>query len=123
VEKLPPSTIDHSVVNNIYGGNILIATRAENVSQLAHTTVATGDFQGLKGALSRVGVTDEGLKKLEADIQADKQAGELSLGHRVKGWLSDIGQYLGKEGAKAGVDVAKKYATKWVLQHYGLDID
>jgi hypothetical protein len=29
---------------------------------------------------------------------------------------------LSKEGAMAGVDVAKKLATKWILQHYGLDI-
>lgn len=122
-KQVSPAVVEASVVNNFYGGNILIAARAETVSQIAHTTVAPGDTQGLKQALAKLGVSDEGIKKLEADIEADKKSGELSLGNRVKGWLSNIGQYAGKEGVKAGFDVAKKYATKWVLQHYGLDID
>jgi hypothetical protein len=84
---------------------------------MAHTTIAVGDIEGLKRALSTLGVTDEGLKKLEADIKADK-----TIGPRIQGWLANIGQYLGKEGAKAGIDVAKKLATKWILQHYGMDL-
>jgi hypothetical protein len=89
----------------------------------AHTTIALGDLEGLKRALSTLGVTDEGLKKLEADIKADETNGQPSIGPRIKGWLANIGQYLGKEGAKAGIDVAKKLATKWILQHYGMDLD
>jgi hypothetical protein len=89
---------------------------------MAHTTIAVGDIEGLKRALSTLGVTDEGLKKLEADIKADETNGQPSIGPRIKGWLANIGQYLGKEGAKAGIDVTKKLATKWILQHYGMDL-
>ena len=121
-QQVSPAVVERSVVNNIYGGNILIASHAENISQMAHTTIALGDLEGLKRALSTLGVTDEGLKKLEADIKADETNGQPSIGPRIKGWLASIGQYLGKEGAKVGTDVMKKLATKWILQHYGMDL-
>ena len=121
-KQVSPAVVERSVVNNIYGGNILIASHAENISQMAHTTIAAGDIEGLKRALSKLGVTDEGLKKLEADIKADETNGQPSIGPRIKGWLANIGQYLGKEGAKVGIDVMKKLATKWILQHYGMDL-
>jgi AbiTii len=122
-KQVSPAVVERSVVNNIYGGNILIASHAENISQMAHTNVAVGDIEGLKHALSTLGVTDEGIKKLEADIKADETNGQPSIGPRIKDWLANIGRYLGKEGAKAGIDVTKKLATKWILQHYGMDLD
>jgi hypothetical protein len=122
-KEVPPAVVERSVVNNIYGGNIVIASHAENISQMAHTTIAVGDIEGLKRALSTLGVTDEGVKKLEADIKTDETNGQPSIGPRIKGWIANIGQYLGKEGAKVGIDVMKKLATKWILQHYGMDLD
>jgi hypothetical protein len=44
------------------------------------------------------------------------------VGEKTKKWLENIGTYLAKEGLKAGVEVAKKTATKWIMQHYGFDI-
>jgi hypothetical protein len=120
-KQLPPAVVERSVINNIYGGNILIASHAENISQMAHTTIAAGDIAGLKRSLSQLGITDEGVNKLEADIQADQADGQHTIGLRVKTWLSSVGQYLGKEGTKAGMEVVKRLATKWILQHYGLD--
>jgi hypothetical protein len=38
------------------------------------------------------------------------------------GWLAEIGKYLGTEGAKVGVEVAKRVATKWIMQRDGLDV-
>ena len=121
-KQVSPAVVERSVVNNIYGGNILIASHAENISQMAHTTIAAGDIEGLKRALSRLGVTDEGLKNLDADMKADEANGQPTIGPRIKGWLANIGGYFGKEGAKVGMDVVKKLATKWILQHYGMDL-
>ena len=118
IERIPSATIERSVVNHIYGGNILIASHAENISQLAHTTIAAGDDAGLKEALSQLGVTPEGITKLELDMESEKDA----VGPRIRGWLKDLSLYLGKEGAKAGVEVAKKLATNWILQKYGIDL-
>jgi hypothetical protein len=120
-KAVSPAIVEKSVVNNIYGGNILIASHAENISQIAHTTVAAGDTAALKEALKKLGITDEGIEQLESDIKADQKDGSPSIGKRVKGWIANVGSYVGKEGAKAGIDVVKKFATKWILQHFGLD--
>jgi hypothetical protein len=122
VTQLPAETVEKSVINNIYGGNIVIAAHAETISQVAHTSIVAGDTSALFKALTNLGVTEEGLKALEHDIEADKQDGEPSLGQKTMGWLTNIGKYLGKEGVKIGVEVAKKAATKWIMQHYGLDV-
>jgi hypothetical protein len=118
VEKLSSAAIDKSVVNHIYGGNIVIASHAENVSQLAQTNIAVGDTTALKAALKSLGITDEGIKQLEADMEAEKD----TIGPRLKKWMADTGKYLGKETVKAGADMAKKLATRWILQRYGIDL-
>ena len=41
---------------------------------------------------------------------------------RMKEWLGDIGHYLGKEGTKAGVEVVKQIAVKFLEQHAGINI-
>jgi hypothetical protein len=122
VTRLPAETVEKSVINNIYGGNVFIAAHAEAISQVAHTNIVAGDAGGLFRALSNLGVTEEGLKALQHDIEADKQDGKPSLGQKTMGWLADIGKYLGTEGVKIGVEVAKKAATKWIMQQYGLDV-
>jgi hypothetical protein len=122
VAQLPAETIERSVINNIFGGNVFIAAHAETISQVAHTNIVAGDVSGLFKALSNLGVTEEGLKALQNDIEADKQGGKPTVGQKTMGWLTDIGRYLGAEGVNVGVDVAKRAATKWIMQRYGLDI-
>jgi hypothetical protein len=116
VEKLAPAAIERSVVNHIYAGNVLIAAHAENFSQLSQTNIAAGDSAALKTALRGLGITDVGIKQLETDMDAEKG----SIGPRVKKWIADAGRYLGKEGAKAGVDMAKELAMRWILQYHGI---
>lgn len=120
--QLPAAVVEQSVINNIYGGNVLIASHAENFSQIAQTHITQGDLEGLLAALSELGVTKEGIKALEHDIKADESAGQETIGPKTKGWLADVGKYIAKEGAKAGFEVAKQTATKWILQHYGLGV-
>ncbi len=67
------------------------------------------------------GVSDDGVKQLEFDIEGDKKDGQPTIGPKIKKWLAEIGKYLGKEGAKTGFEMAKKLATKWLLQHFALD--
>jgi hypothetical protein len=122
VEKLPKSTIDASVVNYIYAGNVLIASHAENVSQITHTIIPAGDSAALRSALVKLGITPDGIAQLEESMREDTKTGQLTVGPKIKGWLANLGNYLSKEGLAVGVDVAKRAATKWILQHYGLDI-
>jgi hypothetical protein len=60
-------------------------------------------------------------KGVAISSRSHKARRKPAIGESIKGWVSDIGKYLSTEGAKAGVDVAKRLATKWILQHYGLD--
>jgi hypothetical protein len=122
VSQLPADTIERSVVANIYGGNIVIASHAANFSQIASTSIAEGDAAGLIAALNKLGVTADGIKKLQSDMQADRQNGKPTLGEKTKRWLENIATYQGKEGLKAGVEIAKRTATKWIMQHYGFDV-
>lgn len=122
VANIPSEAIDRSVVNHIYGGNITIASHAENFTQISQTNVNEGNFAELEAALSNLGITKEGLIALTSDIATDKQSGQTTIGPKTKDWLSNIGKYMAKEGAKAGFDLAKKAATKWIMQHYGLGI-
>lgn len=119
---VPAALIEHSVVNHIYGGNILIASHAENFSQIAQTNVSEGSIGELEEALAKLEITNEGIKALRSDIECDKKDGQASVGPKTKEWLTNIGKYLGREGAKAGFEVAKQMATKWILQHYGLGV-
>jgi hypothetical protein len=73
VARLPAETVEKSVINNIYGGNVFIAAHAETISQVTHTHIVTGDTSALFKALSTLGVTGEGLQALKRDIDADVQ--------------------------------------------------
>jgi hypothetical protein len=121
-KQLPAAVVEQSVINNIYGGNVLIASHAENFSQIAQTHITQGDLPGLLAALSELGITKDGVEALEHDIEADKKSGQETIGPKTKGWLADVGKYIAKEGAKAGFEVAKQTAMKWILQHYGLGV-
>jgi AbiTii len=123
VEKIPSATIERSVVNNIYGGNILIASQAESISQLSHTIVTPGNWDDLKNALQSVGVSDSGVAELKTAIKDDEKDGKPSIGPRVRSWLTSVGKYLGQAVGGVGIEVAKSLAKKWVLQHYGIEVD
>jgi hypothetical protein len=122
VSNIPSATVERSVINNIYGGNNIIASHSENFALVAQTNIQEGNIAELEAALTNLGITQDGIKLLKADIEADKKDGEPTVGPKTKQWLSDIGKYLAKEGAKAGFEVAKQAATKWILQHCGLGV-
>jgi hypothetical protein len=120
--SIPNALVDSSVVNNIFGGNVLIASHAENFTQISQTNVTEGNFDELEIALANLGITKDGIAALRSDIANDRKDGQATIGPKTKEWLADVGKYMVKEGAKAGFDVAKKAATKWVMQHYGLGV-
>jgi hypothetical protein len=117
---VPADIVERSVVNNIFNGNVLIASNIEYTNQITNQNVSVGDFASLSKALEQIGINAEGIKAL-SDIQTEKPSSK-GLGEKAKGWLADMGKYLGKEGVKVGVEVAKRAAMKWLTQYYGLDI-
>ena len=57
--------MDQSVINNIYGGNIIIAAQAENFAQISTVNVAPGDKLQLELALKSLGLDDSAIGELE----------------------------------------------------------
>ena len=109
-------------MNNIFNGNVLIANNIEYTNQVIKQDVTVGDFSSLSHALKQLGVTEEGILLLKQDLEADGPVHGKGPGAMASDWVSDIGKYIGKEGLKVGVEVAKKAAIKWIMQHCGLDI-
>jgi hypothetical protein len=116
--------VDQSVVNHIYGGNVVIAASAENFAQVGSISIEEGNYEQLRQALKQLGLENKAITSLKKEMNADAEAGggKPTLGQRTKKWLGNAASYASKEGLKVGIDVAKRMATKWVLQHYGLDI-
>jgi hypothetical protein len=122
--KLVATKVDRSVINNIYGGNVVIAENAEHFAQIGAISLQEGDFGQLERALKELGLDEKAISSLKKAMDQDSKSdgGKPTLGQRTKKWLKDSASYASKEGLKVGIDAAKKYAAKWLLQHYGLDI-
>lgn len=116
---VPAADVDRSVVNIFYGGNNIIATNAAQVSQLVHQTVTQNDLPSLLSALRELGITKEGEQELQQAIEHDKPETQAE---RAKQWVAEIGKYIGKEGVKVGVEVAKQTALRWLGQYLGIPL-
>lgn len=123
-DAVPSRKVDQSVVNHIYGGNVVIASTATNFSQIGSITIDKGNLDQFRQALKQLGLDDKAIASLEKEMGADAAAtgGTPTLGQRTKKWLGKAASYASKAGLKVGIDLAKKTVTKWVLQYYGLDI-
>jgi hypothetical protein len=122
VEKLSPAKVEQSVVNIIYGGNNVIASSAETISQIGSITVSQKDFAALTEALKTLGFGREDIELLRKALEADSKGQDSpTLGAKVKAWLGSIGGMVGKQGLTVAADVAQKVALKWLLQYLGLD--
>jgi hypothetical protein len=71
VDDLP----DYRAINSISRG-FFVGYGGSQIND--HTNIVAGDASGLLKALSDLGVTEEGLKALQHDIEADKQDGNSS---------------------------------------------
>lgn len=116
---VPAAEVDRSVVNIFYGGNNIIATNTAHVSQLVHQTVTQNDLQSLLNAMRELGITKEGENELQEALGHDKPG---TKAEKAKQWASDIGKYIGKEGVKVGVEIAKQTALRWLGQYLGIPL-
>ncbi|TCU73555.1 hypothetical protein EDE08_104421 [Bradyrhizobium sp. R2.2-H] len=117
---LPEAKVDQSVVNHIYGGNVVVAASAQQFSQLQSMTVTQNDLSGLLSAMKELGLVEQDVKKLEIAVKDDAKTGSKTVGQRTAEWLKDIPVALGNGTLKVGFDAARALATKFVLGYFGL---
>lgn len=121
-QTLPSVKVDQQVVNIIYGGNNIIASSAETISQANSITVTQNDIASLVEALKSIGFAEDEVKQLETAIDKDSSThSSPAMGERVKRWIKGVGSTVGKQGLKVGAEVAQRLATAWLMQYYGLN--
>lgn len=118
-KELPKEKIDQSVVNNIFGGNVVIAST--NFTQIGSVEIGKGDWAGLSKALEKLGLENPAISELKTALDHDsKHETKPGLGKRAANWLAQFGERSGKALLGVGIEVAKKEATKFISQYLGL---
>jgi hypothetical protein len=69
---LPPDRVDQTVINNIFGGQVVIATRIEEVTQAGSMIVMKGDVAALAEALKQLGADSSDVQTLQSAIAEDE---------------------------------------------------
>jgi hypothetical protein len=122
IADLKPATIDRTVTNYIYGAQNVFAGSAQSVTQIGSIVVGEHDLDGLKRALSTLGVADADVAELAKAIEHDSRGGTPSLGDCTKGWLKALPGKLASGVVTVGADVAKATAKQWLMQYFGIDV-
>lgn len=119
--QLPASKVNQSIVTNIYGGNVVIASSAENFAQVNNISVIEDDIESLRAALHEIGLRSKDVTGLIEAIDADRAGGQTpTFGGRTKAWLREMPGKAAAGGLRASVEVAKAVVTKAILQYMGI---
>jgi hypothetical protein len=71
IAAVPAEVVERSVVNNIFNGNVLIASNIEYTNQITNQKVSVGDFASLSKVLEQIGISEDGIKALSG-IQTEQ---------------------------------------------------
>ena len=115
VKAIPPATVEKTVTNNIYGGNVVIGGTSHRFNQVGTSSVGKGDTIALTAALSSLGFTVPEITELQQAAVQDQVEAAPGIGHRVTGWLAKIGTAVGTAGLSVAADVAKTEATSAIV--------
>lgn len=113
--------LENKVQTIIYGGMNIFGPISGNAQMINHYNVVQGNIDSLAKALKKIGFVDDSVSELLKTIEADGAEDATGLiGSGVLSWIKKAGTYLGKEGAKAGIEVAQKAATQAIFHYFGL---
>lgn len=115
---LSPDRVDQTVINNIFGGHVVIAGRVTDVTQAGSIVVMKGNLTLLTDALERLGVSDKGeMQALQKAITEDATAqGSPGLGQSTLDWIKRAAFKLASKGGDAALDVAKTQMTAELMR-------
>ncbi|MGY3134572.1 hypothetical protein ACVWZM_005254 [Bradyrhizobium sp. USDA 4501] len=113
--KIPTAKVDAAVTNFIFGGNNVINSQVEQLSQQGDTIIA-GDFTALAEALKAIGVAESDIAEFKEAADLDAAGHQSGVGQNTQSWLSSLASKMGgaawKIGTAAGIDVVRDLITK-----------
>jgi hypothetical protein len=119
--QIAPQTVDRIMNVTILGGTNVFG----NVHELNAPTVNAGDNEGLKAAMTALGVGEPELARLEESLRkdgldpvsADKPE---PPGKNTLAWISNAAKQVGKAGLSVGSAVAEEAIKRVVFSYLGL---
>jgi len=113
--------VDQTIVNNIYGGNVYVASGQStmNATTVQQQNIVAGDWAHLEQALKGAGIATPELKELSAALKADGGK-ELKKEGRVAEWIKATAPKVLTGGVKIGTEIGKTILTQMLMQYYGL---
>jgi hypothetical protein len=118
-KALPAPVVERSVVNNFYGGNVIIAEHAGSISLITSIQVDRGSTRQLEDALLALGLERSSIEDMKKALTEDSANGPPTLGQKTLKWATDGATYVTKEGLKVGIELAKAEVRRWLLQYTG----
>lgn len=115
---IPSETVSQIFNTYITSGNAVVGGSHENVN-IHH--VATGDFNGLREHLRKLGVENSDIGELEQAISADPKPKDSSkLGSRVAAWIGKMVTKAASGVWTVSTKVAGDVLSKLISSYYGL---
>jgi hypothetical protein len=116
--KLPAAKVEAAVNTFIIGGNNVINSQVEHLSQQGNTTIMQGDFGALTKALKEIGIDDSDIDGLKKATEQDAAKQEPGIGKKTSTWLTKLGAKMGGAGwtvgTAAGVEIVKQLIVKYL---------
>ncbi|HEY4901310.1 MAG TPA: hypothetical protein VIH91_10885 [Terriglobales bacterium] len=108
--------VDQTIVQQIFGGNVYVATGQSSMS-VQHQTIAVGDWAQLEQALRNTGLSQLEIEELSTAV---KQGDQKPMGTGVMGWIKKNAPKAISGGVKIGAAVGQTLLTEYLKQYYGL---
>jgi hypothetical protein len=97
----------------IFGGNNVINSKVDQLSQQGDTTVVAGDFTSFAMALKALGIADGDI----ADLKTATEQDASGVGKKTKGWLANLVARMGGAGwtigTAGGAELVKALIDKY----------
>ena len=106
-------------MNNIYGGNNIIATPAHTINQAGRDIIVAGDAASLTTALVDLGVEKEDVDRIIAALRQDGADDRPSFGGKTIEVIKTVAGKLVSTGKQVAASTATSIITQMVLQYLG----
>jgi hypothetical protein len=117
---LPAAKVESAVTNYIFGGTNVIASSAQNFTQIGAIEINVGDLTAFAEALKTLGINQKHVGEATQALLEDGMPTERTLGRRLVSWMGTLGSKLGEAGLKIGTGAAQHLVTEWAMQYWGL---